>query len=115
MVTIANDFLTVNISRHGAELTSIKDNLTGRERLWQADPEVWPRHAPVLFPIVGALADQQYQYAGKTYHMGQHGLRVIVTLRLCPQRLLKPVSCSKTMTKRGRCFRLLFGSSLPMR
>ncbi|VTU47351.1 putative aldose 1-epimerase [Lactobacillus rhamnosus GG] [Lacticaseibacillus rhamnosus] len=24
MVTIANDFLTVNISRHGAELTSIK-------------------------------------------------------------------------------------------
>ena len=73
MVTIANDFLTVNISRHGAELTSIKDNLTGRERLWQADPEVWPRHAPVLFPIVGALADQQYQYAGKTYHMGQHG------------------------------------------
>ena len=73
MVTIANDFLTVNISRHGAELTSIKDNLTGRERLWQADPEVWPRHAPVLFPIVGALADQQYHYAGKTYHMGQHG------------------------------------------
>ena len=31
MVTIANDFLTVNISRHGAELTSIKDNLTGRD------------------------------------------------------------------------------------
>ncbi|EPC94482.1 galactose mutarotase-like protein, partial [Lacticaseibacillus paracasei subsp. paracasei CNCM I-4649] len=30
MVTIANDFLTVKISRHGAELTSIKDNLTGR-------------------------------------------------------------------------------------
>ena len=73
MVTIANDFLTVKISRHGAELTSIKDNLTGRERLWQADPAVWGRHAPVLFPIVGALADNQYHYAGKTYHMGQHG------------------------------------------
>ena len=115
MVTIANDFLTVNISRHGAELTSIKDNLTGRERLWQADPEVWPRHAPVLFPIVGALADQQYQYAGKTYHMGQHGFARDRDFTVVSATPLKPVSCSKTMTKRGRCFRLLFGSSLPMR
>ena len=44
MVTIANDFLTVKISRHGAELTSIKDNLTGRERLWQRPglvPDCW--------------------------------------------------------------------------
>lgn len=73
MVTIDNDFLTVNNCRHGAELTSIKDNLTGRERSWQADPEVWPRHAPVLLLIVGALAELTYTYAGQTYHMGTHG------------------------------------------
>lgn len=108
MVTIANDFLTIDISRHGAELTSIKDNLTGRERLWQADPEVWPRHAPVLFPIVGALADDQYHYAGKTYHMTQHALPVIVISQSCRQRLLRPALFLKMTTRRVPCIPLRF-------
>lgn len=41
--------------------------------MWQADPEIWGRHAPVLFPVVGRLKDDQYTYDGKIYHMGQHG------------------------------------------
>ena len=36
-------------------------------------PEIWGRHAPVLFPIVGRLKNDEYKYQGKTYHMGQHG------------------------------------------
>jgi galactose mutarotase-like enzyme len=40
--------------------------------LWQADP-VWPRHAPVLFPIVGRLKDDRLVHGGKEYRMTQHG------------------------------------------
>jgi len=55
----------------GAELSSIKkDDL---EYLWQADVKCWGRHAPILFPIVGRLLDDEYNYKGVTYSMGQHG------------------------------------------
>ncbi|WP_125703474.1 aldose 1-epimerase family protein [Lacticaseibacillus daqingensis] len=73
MVTLHNDFLTVTVAEHGAEITSIQDNHTQTEYIWQADPAVWKRHAPVLFPIVGALKDDTYTYNGKRYHMTQHG------------------------------------------
>lgn len=70
---LKNNFLTVTLSDKGAEIQSVKDVNSGREYMWQADPEIWGRHAPVLFPVVGRLKDDQYTYDGKTYHMGQHG------------------------------------------
>ena len=73
MVQIANEFLTVEINPLGAELTSLKGNVSGLEYLWKADPAVWKRHAPVLFPFVGRSKNDQYTYQGKTYPMGQHG------------------------------------------
>lgn len=73
MVKIENEFLTAEINLHGAELSSLISKADGTEYMWQADPAVWARHAPVLFPIVGALKDDAYTYEGKTYHMGRHG------------------------------------------
>ena len=70
---LKNNFLTVTLSDQGAEIQSVKDVNSGREYIWQADPKIWGRHAPVLFPVVGRLKDDQYTYDGKTYHMGQHG------------------------------------------
>lgn len=72
-VTLKNDFYEVQLDTHGAELQSIRSQHTGQEYLWQADPQIWKRHAPVLFPIVGKLKDDQYRYQGKTYQMTQHG------------------------------------------
>lgn len=69
--TIHNDQLTVTIKRKGAELCSVKDT-DGFEYMWQAG-DVWPRHAPNLFPIVGSLLDHQYTYEGKTYNLSHHG------------------------------------------
>ena len=69
--TLKNDGLTVTIKTKGAELASIKAN--NLEYLWQADPEVWPRHAPILFPIVGPLNDHEYIFKEKIYKMPQHG------------------------------------------
>jgi galactose mutarotase-like enzyme len=63
--------LTIAVKGTGAELMSIQDD-AGHELLWQAGPE-WPRHSPVLFPIVGRLHGDGYTHAGQHYHLGQHG------------------------------------------
>lgn len=45
----------------------------GTEWIWGGDPAVWPGHAPVLFPIVGALKDETVRIGGREYHMKRHG------------------------------------------
>ncbi|WP_342741032.1 aldose 1-epimerase family protein [Bradyrhizobium sp. B117] len=69
--TIHSGALTATIKAHGAELCSLQDR-SGTELIWQAGPE-WPRHAPLLFPIVGRLAGDELRHQGKTYRMTQHG------------------------------------------
>ncbi len=66
-----NETLEVAVKADGAELTSIR-TAAGRELLWQAGPE-WPRHAPVLFPIVGRLAGDTLRHQGRSSRMTQHG------------------------------------------
>ncbi len=68
---INNGILSIDVAEHGAELTSIE--YEGTEYLWQANPEYWKRHSPVLFPIVGSVWNGEYRSKGTTYKMGQHG------------------------------------------
>ena len=70
--TIHNEFLTLTVDTHGAEAVSLK-NAAGEEMLWQADPAIWKRHAPILFPWTGKLKDGSFTHGGKTYKGGQHG------------------------------------------
>ncbi|MGX7196630.1 aldose 1-epimerase family protein [Enterococcus olivae] len=72
-ITIETPHLTAVIRSKGAELISLKSKETDIEYIWQADPKHWGRHAPVLFPIVGSLKDNQYRYQGETYQLSQHG------------------------------------------
>ena len=69
---LKNDFLTVKVSSVGAELQSIRDS-SDLERIWQSDENIWPRQAPILFPIVGRLKDDHYYVDGKEYKMTLHG------------------------------------------
>lgn len=85
MKTLKNTALTLDISLHGAELTSIRDSF-GREFLWQADPAFWKRHSPVLFPIVGSLWDKHFRVNGREYEMGQHGFARDMDFRLVSER-----------------------------
>lgn len=73
MITLKNEFLTVQINEKGAELTSVVDNEEHFEYMWQGDEATWNRHAPVLFPIVGRLQNDSYDYEDEQYHMTQHG------------------------------------------
>jgi galactose mutarotase-like enzyme len=68
--TIASE-VSAEIKADGAELCSLRD-AAGHEMLWQALP-AWPRHAPVLFPIVGRLAGDTLRHRGHSYRMTQHG------------------------------------------
>lgn len=71
--TIANGFLSVGINTRGAELCSVVSTQHAIQYIWQADPAVWARHAPHLFPIVGKLKEGTYSYNKKNYQLPQHG------------------------------------------
>ena len=71
---LENDSLRVMLSDRGAELVSVLDKGSGLERIWTADPSIWNRHAPILFPFVGKVADGKYRVNGKEFRMNtQHG------------------------------------------
>lgn len=71
--TLQNQSLQVTIRDQGAELISLVNRQTNTEHLWQADPDVWPWHAPNLFPVVGGQANDKILVNGKTYPMKRHG------------------------------------------
>src|SRR6266404_1188124 len=69
--TLRGDGIEAAIRAHGAELCSLR-NAQGVELIWQAGA-AWPRHAPLLFPIVGRLTNDELRHRGKAYPMTQHG------------------------------------------
>ncbi|VGO11709.1 hypothetical protein PDESU_00255 [Pontiella desulfatans] len=74
MITIENEQFSATVDLRGAELRSFKEKSTGREMMWQADPEIWGGSAPILFPIVGKLRDGKTRINGQTYGIPKHGL-----------------------------------------
>ena len=70
--TLKNNQIQISINSFGAELCSVK-TADGKELIWQADKNIWPRHAPVLFPVVGKLKDNQFKFGSREYAMLQHG------------------------------------------
>ena len=72
--TIENEFIRLTVDSLGAEMVSAVDLATGSEMIWCADPTVWNRHAPILFPYAGKLTGGHFKAEdGKIYAGGQHG------------------------------------------
>lgn len=71
--TMENALVSVTINHHGAELSSFILKSDGTEYIWQGNPQVWGRHAPILFPIVGRLKDNRYRIGEQEYFLTQHG------------------------------------------
>ncbi len=71
-IAISNGSLTARINPFGAELSSLTDRV-GREYMTDADPAFWSGRAPLLFPIVGALAEDTLRLEGQGYPMPKHG------------------------------------------
>ena len=71
--TISNSSLRLSVQQTGAEICSIQSVKSGKEYIWQADPVIWGSHAPVLFPIIGSLKNNEYYYDGMRYSIPKHG------------------------------------------
>lgn len=72
--SIQNDHLKIEVRETGAELSRIQSAVTGTDFLWNADPAVWASHAPVLFPVIGAIKNGFVKYNGGEYAVPRHGI-----------------------------------------
>jgi galactose mutarotase-like enzyme len=84
MHIIISQHSIVKINPFGAELKSF--NINGNEIIWQSDPKIWSRSAPILFPFVGRLKDQKYIYNGKEYEIAKHGFAKMNTFTVEKQQ-----------------------------
>jgi galactose mutarotase-like enzyme len=110
--SISGDGLRATIRTLGAELCSLRD-AAGSEMLWQAGP-AWPRHAPVLFPIVGRLKDDRLLHGGQDYRLTQHGFardRQFAVAELTPttcRMVLRDDAATRALYPFGFRFELAF-------
>jgi len=100
--TLENNIFKIAITAIGAEISSFKSKKTGAEYIWQANPEIWGSHAPVLFPIVGGLKNDTYIHLGKKYQLPRHGfIRRNKSLKIIEKSsssiLLELLSSSQTL------------------
>lgn len=72
MLHLENEALKISVNPMGAELCSLYSKEHRIEYIWQAHA-AWPKHSPVLFPIVGQLKDNRYRYNGHDYPLSRHG------------------------------------------
>lgn len=73
MIQLQNTKLKASFNELGAELISLINLETGKEIIWEGNPDFWGGQSPVLFPTVGALKDDSYIFEGETYEMPRHG------------------------------------------
>ena len=67
--TIQHDKIKISVNAFGAELVSLVTLQDDTEMLWQADEKFWASQSPTLFPFVGRLENERYEYEGKAYHL----------------------------------------------
>lgn len=71
-IFLKNEYLTVTISKIGAEVISIK-NANDEEFIHQKNDIIWDGQAPVLFPVCGRVYGEGLKIDGKIYKMPMHG------------------------------------------
>ena len=71
--TLSNDNFEVIVDSKGCEIVSVIRKSDNKQYIWSGQPDIWKRHTPVLFPLVGRYKNDTSIYEGKEYHMTQHG------------------------------------------
>jgi len=72
MFKLRSTTVEIIINPLGAEIQQLK-HATHGNILWQKNDQIWNRFAPILFPIVGRLINDQYTLNDQSYTMRQHG------------------------------------------
>jgi galactose mutarotase-like enzyme len=102
MYTLQSSQLKVKIDEKGAELKSVIHAHHQLEYMWSGDPTVWGKTSPVLFPIVGALKENKYEYKEQTYQLPRHGFardRVFSVINQPPNTLIFSISSDEETRK----------------
>jgi galactose mutarotase-like enzyme len=71
--SISNKHLRIEVLARGVEISSIKSQKTGKEYMWNANPDIWGSYAPVLFPAIGSFKNNECTIGGKSYKIPKHG------------------------------------------
>ncbi len=112
-IILSNGTCTAQVQLRGAQMASFRGK-DGREVMWQADPNVWAQHAPVLFPVCGSVKDQQISIGGVTYPMTKHGFTRNPDFTVCSQGkdfvdlVLTPTEESKPMYPFDFAFHVIY-------
>ena len=71
-VSFGSGELSAQVDPLGAQLSALGDR-SGHDLLWNGDPSIWAGRAPILFPIIGALAGGAYRVDSTLYRLPRHG------------------------------------------
>lgn len=64
--------ISASIDSLGVQLISLKD-ASGREHIWQRDPDIWGFCSPLLFPAIGNSRNNRTKFDGRWYELAKHG------------------------------------------
>jgi galactose mutarotase-like enzyme len=98
---IASGNLNAEIALKGGELIALS-TASGHDLQWSGDPAVWKGRAPILFPIVGALAGGRYRLDGQSYALPRHGFardRLFSAVEVTPSRVLLRLTADEETLK----------------
>lgn len=84
-ISITNEQLTAQFKTLGAELFSLKDK-KNKEFIWEGNPNFWGKHSPILFPIVGSLKNNIFEYNGTSYSLPRHGFARELTFEVIDKK-----------------------------
>lgn len=116
ITSLRNNRIAIGVQSHGAELRNVTDIQSGFEFMWQADPEIWGRTSPLLFPIVGKLKQDTLLIQGKPFSMNQHGfardMEFVIESQNTHQIWYTLTSDSETLGKFPYPFKLRIGYQL---
>ena len=72
-MNLQNEFIRVELMNQGAQIRHFVQKSTGKDWIWSGDPNFWPQHNPILFPMVGSTFDGKIRWENHTTQMGNHG------------------------------------------
>lgn len=84
-ISINNSHITALFNIQGAELISLK-NKDNKEFIWEGNPTIWGKHAPILFPIVGSLNNNTFENDNVAYSLPRHGFARDLTFEVIDQQ-----------------------------
>lgn len=70
---LENKYLKISILKKGAQLCNFINKLTHEEILWNGNPDFWAKHSPILFPNIGKLLNETYNFNNSNYQLPKHG------------------------------------------